>query len=319
MTQISKDIMQAAAILKQDGLVSIPTETVYGLAGNVFSEKAIKTIFEMKNRPFFNPLIVHIHDIQQLDDLVEKIPEKASLLAKEFWPGPLTMVLKKKKNVPNLITAGKDTVAVRMPNHETTLDLLRHLDFPLAAPSANPFGAISPTKAIHVATYFHDTLPMVLDGGDCAHGIESTIIGFENEVPILYRLGAISQESIEKVIGTLTIKNNKEEAPEAPGMLSKHYAPSTPTYLENNISESIGRFSKQRIGVLTFKNKVTHPMIVTQEVLSEKGDLDEAASNLYAALHRLDKMNLDTIIAERFPDYELGKSINDRLERATKK
>ena len=319
MTQTSKDITQAATILKQEKLVAIPTETVYGLAGNIYSEKAIKAIFEMKNRPFFNPLIVHIHAMQQLDDLVEKVPEKARQLAQEFWPGPLTMVLKKKKNVPDLITAGKDTVAVRIPNHQTTLDLLRNLDFPLAAPSANPFGAISPTKAIHVASYFHDTLPMVLDGGDCVNGIESTIIGFEDELPILYRLGAISLESIEKAIGKLTIKNNKEIAPEAPGMLSKHYAPATTTYLENNITESIERFSKQRIGVLSFKNKLTHPMILAQEVLSEKGNLEEAASNLYAALHRLDNMNLDIIIAERLPDYELGKSINDRLNRATKK
>jgi L-threonylcarbamoyladenylate synthase len=160
---------------------------------------------------------------------------------------------------------------------------------------------------------------MVLEGGDCRNGIESTIIGFENEEPVLYRLGSISLESIEKVIGKIQVKNKAEVAPNAPGMLSRHYAPSTTTYLENDIQKFIEQFPNQRIGILTFKNKIENASVVYQEVLSERGDLSEATSNLYAALHRLDKMNLDIIVAEKFPDFELGKSINDRLERATKK
>lgn len=319
MTIISKDISKAVVILNQEELVAIPTETVYGLAGNIYSEKAIKAIFEMKKRPFFNPLIVHIHAIEQLEDLVQEIPEKARILANTFWPGSLTMVMKKKVTVPDLITAGKDSVAVRIPDHPVTLELLRSLDFPLAAPSANPFGSISPTTSFHVADYFQNVLPMVLEGGNCRNGIESTIIGFENGEPVLYRLGSISLESIENVIGKIQVKNKEEVSPNAPGMLSRHYAPLTTTYLENDVQKFVEQFPNQRIGLLTFQYKIENVSVVYQEVLSEKGDLKEATSNLYAALHRLDKMNLDLIVAEKFPDFELGKSINDRLERATKK
>lgn len=319
MTLISKDISKAVSFLNQEELVAIPTETVYGLAGNIYSEKAIKAIFEMKKRPFFNPLIVHIHSLNQLEELAQEIPEKARILANKFWPGSLTMVMKKKAIVPDLITSGKNSVAVRIPDHPLALELLKSLHFPLAAPSANPFGSISPTNAFHVADYFQSVLPMVLEGGDCRNGIESTIIGFENEEPVLYRLGSISLESIEKVIGKIQVKNKAEVAPNAPGMLSRHYAPSTTTYLENDVQKFVEQFPNQRIGVLTFKNKIENASVVYQEVLSERGDLKEAMSNLYAALHRLDKMKLDMIVAEKFPDFELGKSINDRLERATKK
>jgi L-threonylcarbamoyladenylate synthase len=319
MTIVSKDISKAAEILNEENLVAIPTETVYGLAGNIYSEKAIRAIFEMKQRPFFNPLIVHIKSISQLDDLAKEIPEKARLLADKFWPGPLTMVLKKQDSVPDLVTAGKDSVAIRVPNHPKTLALLATLDFPLAAPSANPFGSISPTNAFHVVEYFGEKLRMVLDGGSCQNGIESTIIGFENEEAVLYRLGSISVEDIEGVIGKIQIKNKKENAPDAPGMLSKHYAPVTSTFLKSDVAKFIKGFPEKRIGLLLFKEKIESTTVIHQEVLSEKGDLKEAASNLYAAMHRLDTKELDMIVAEQFPDFELGKSINDRLERATTK
>jgi L-threonylcarbamoyladenylate synthase len=319
MIIVSKDISKAADILKEEGLVAIPTETVYGLAGNIYSEKAIKAIFEMKQRPFYNPLIVHIKSIAQLDELAKDIPKKARLLADKFWPGSLTMVLKKQDSVPDLVTAGKDSVAIRVPNHDATLALLAVLDFPLAAPSANPFGSISPTSAFHVVDYFGDELQMVLNGGTCQNGIESTIIGFENEEPVLYRLGSISVEDIEGVIGKIQIKNKKESAPNAPGMLSKHYAPATTTFLKSDVAQFINGFPEKRIGLLLFKDKIKSTTVIHQEVLSEKGDLKEAASNLYAAMHRLDTKELDMIVAEQFPDFELGKSINDRLERATTK
>ena len=319
MTMVSRDISKAVKILMQEDLVAIPTETVYGLAGNIYSEKAIKAIFEMKQRPFFNPLIVHIKSIEQLDTIAKDIPEKAKLLADKFWPGSLTLVLKKQKSVPDLVTAGKDTVAVRVPNHTLTLELLQSLDFPLAAPSANPFGAISPTNALHVAEYFTEKLQMILDGGDCLNGIESTIIGFENEEPVLYRLGSISIEDIEAIIGKIKIKNKKENAPNAPGMLSRHYAPATATFLERDVKQFINKFPDKKIGLLLFKKRIENGGVMHQEILSEKGDLKEATSNLYAAMHRLDKMDLDMIVAEQFPDVELGKSINDRLKRATKK
>ncbi len=317
MSIVSTDISKAVQLLNNEELVAIPTETVYGLAGNIFSEKAVKAIFKTKQRPFFNPLIVHITSADKLDEIVRYVPEKAKLLAEAFWPGPLTLVLPKNNNIPKLITAGKDTVAVRVPNHPKTLELLNRLDFPLAAPSANPFGSISPTTAEHVEGYFKDHIKMVLDGGACQRGIESTIIGFENDEPTLYRLGSTSVEAIEEVIGAVEIKNKKDIAPDAPGMLDRHYAPQTKTILVDSISENISNHEGKRIGVLAYQDCIDDERITFQIVLSQSKSLLEAASKLYDALHQLDKQHLDIIIAERLPDVDLGKSINDRLQRAT--
>ena len=316
MSIISKDIQKAVQLLTEDHLVAIPTETVYGLAGNIFSEKAIKSIFSTKQRPFFNPLIVHIPSVKSLNDLVTHVPEKAKLLAAAFWPGSMTLVLKKSKTIPDIITAGKDTVAVRVPNHPITLELLKKLPFPLAAPSANPFGSISPTKPAHVENYFRNSIKMVLDGGSCANGIESTIIGFENEDPVIYRLGALALEEIEAVVGKISIKNKKEEKPDAPGMLARHYAPKTSTFLVDDVAAEVKKHSEKKIGVLVFKSSLNNENI-TEIILSRKGSMQEAAANLYAAMHELDSKNLDIIIAERFSEFGLGKSINDRLQRAT--
>lgn len=318
MSIISKDISKAVALLNAEEIVAIPTETVYGLAGNIYSEKAIASIFETKKRPFFNPLIVHIPSTEYLSNIVDHIPEKAKRLANAFWPGPITLVLKKKNTIPDVITAGKDTVAVRVPNHPITLELLNQLDFPLAAPSANPFSSISPTTAEHVETYFKDAINMVLDGGACTSGIESTIIGFENDEPIIYRLGSTAIEDIEAIVGNIEIKNTKEVAPDAPGMLERHYAPKTKTILTDNISTILNEYKGKRIGVITYKSEIDNTDIEVQIALSKTGNLSESASNLYDVLHQLDKMHLDVIIAEKLPDYGLGKSINDRLLRATK-
>ena len=318
MIQITTNIVQAKKVLEKEGLVAIPTETVYGLAGNIYSLKAIDNIFKTKNRPSNNPLIIHIDSYEKLADLVEEIPENAKKLAEVFWPGPLTLVLKKKKSVPYTITAGKETVAVRVPNHQLTLELLKKLDFPLAAPSANPFGSISPTTALHVVDYFKDALELVLDGGNCKNGIESTIIGFENEVPILYRLGSISVEEIESVIGPIKILNKNNNTPIAPGMFSRHYAPKTRTIISENIKEDLKKYPNLKIGLLLFNENIDTKENIVKEILTNNKDLKEAAANLYAAMHRLDRKNLDLIIAEKFPNKSLGKSINDRLKRATK-
>lgn len=316
MSIISKDIQKAAQLLTDEKLVAIPTETVYGLAGNIFSEKAIKSIFSTKKRPFFNPLIVHIPSKEALKDIVVDIPEKAKLLADAFWPGSMTLVLKKNKNIPDLITAGKDTVAVRIPNHPVTLELLNSIDFPLAAPSANPFGSISPTKPEHVESYFNNEISQVLDGGSCANGIESTIIGFNYNEPIIYRLGALALEEIEAVVGKITILNKKEVKPDAPGMLARHYAPKTTTYLVDDVASEIQKHNDKKIGILVFNSSVNNNE-VTEIILSKNNSMQEAATNLYNAMHTLDSQNLDIIIAERFPNNGLGKSINDRLQRAT--
>ena len=316
MSIISKDIQKAITLLTNEELVAIPTETVYGLAGNIFSEKAIKSIFSTKKRPFFNPLIVHIPSVDSLDGIVIHVPEKAKLLAEAFWPGSMTLVLKKNDKIPDIITAGKDTVAVRVPNHPLTLELLRQLPFPLAAPSANPFGSISPTKPEHVERYFKDDIQQVLDGGSCTNGIESTIIGFENDEPIIYRLGALALEDIEAVVGEIHIKNKEEATPDAPGMLARHYAPSTRTFLVDDVANEVEKHQGKKIGILVFKDSLNDASL-TEIILSEKGSMQEAASKLYDSLHELDHQKLDVIITERFPDNGLGKSINDRLQRAT--
>lgn len=316
---ITTDINKAKEVLLKNELIAIPTETVYGLAGNAFSEKAIKKIFKLKNRPFYNPLIVHLKSASCISDVASEIPKSALILANKFWPGPLTLVLKKQEHISDLITAGKKTVALRVPNHALTLALLEKLEFPLVAPSANPFGSISPTNANHVLNYFGETLNVILDGGDCEKGLESTIIGFKNNQPILYRHGAISIEEIEKVVGKLSLITHNDQSPNSPGMLSRHYAPTTDTYLTKNISESLNYFEGKKIGLLLFQNPIKNSTIIHQEILSKSGDFTEAAKNLYAAMHRLDENKLDVIIAERLPDKSLGKTINDKLERATKK
>jgi len=325
---IIKDIGKAKQILQHNGIIAIPTETVYGLAGNVYSDEAIKKIFALKKRPLYNPLIVHLKSGSSMFDVAREIPENAIMLANKFWPGPLTLLLKKQDHISDLITAGKNTVALRVPNHPIALTLLNQLDFPLAAPSANPFGSISPTSAEHVLHYFGQDIDFILDGGECEKGVESTIIGFENNKPILYRHGSIPIEEIEKVTGKLTVITNNDISPNSPGMLSRHYAPKTDTYLTNDVTEFLQNCKGKNVGLLLFKKSIQNTtnnnnnnssIIIHQEILSTSGDYTEAAKNLYAAMHRLDEYHLDLIIAERLPDEGLGKTINDKLERATKK
>jgi L-threonylcarbamoyladenylate synthase len=315
---ISIDIDLAADCLKSNGVIGFPTETVYGLAANAFSEEAIKKVFEVKKRPTFNPLIVHIKSILELDKVAIEIPEKAYRLAAIFWPGPLTLILKKKSTISNLVTANQDTVAVRVPKHPLALELLNQLDFPLVAPSANPYTRISPTTAIHVENYFANQIDMVLDGGTCTSGIESTIIGFDNDTVILYRLGALAKEEIEKVVGEVILHDKKQQKTITPGMHFKHYAPKTTFILSKDIESTISLFKSKKVGALLFNKPTTSIELENQFVLSRKGDLVQAAANLYRAMHHLDKCDLDVIIAEYFPKYGLGSSINDRLERASK-
>ncbi len=313
---ISSKIEMAASILREEGVIGLPTETVYGLAGNIFSEKAIRKIYQIKQRPFYNPLIVHIKATKDLELIAMEIPSIAIDLAERFWPGPLTLLLKKRSSVPDLVTAGKPTVAVRVPNHPIALALLNKLDFPLAAPSANPFGKISPTRAEHVDAYFKDTL--VLDGGICEAGIESTIIGFNNDDVIVYRLGSITVEEIESIAGVVKLINKNDNSPEAPGMLSKHYAPSTPLIFSANMEECIEQFKGKKIALLLFSKTIENiPTDCFQMVLSPTGNLKEAAAKLYDALHQLDKMNVEFILAEKFPEEGLGTVINDKLGRAS--
>jgi len=321
MTLIGIDIEVAANLLKNDNVVAIPTETVYGLAGNALSISAVTKIYEIKDRPFTHPLIIHLPDTSNLSKYVKNIPAIAIKLAEHFWPGPLTLLLPKTDIIPDIVTSGLPDVAVRIPNHPVAIQLLRKLSFPLAAPSANPYGYISPTNPEHVNKQLFGKIPYILDGGICMAGIESTIVGFENGIPVIYRVGAIAPEAIKKVAGRVEIKIQSQVKPLSPGMSCSHYSPRTPLFLTNNIEALLKTLPRSGTGILSFKN--LYPFILIpenrQEILSYTGNLEEAAHNLYKALHRLDSLGLERIIAESVPNTGLGIAINDRLSRSTQK
>ncbi len=317
--EIGTDLVKAKAHLESNNVVAIPTETVYGLAGNALNETAITQIFKVKERPYFDPLIVHIANFEQLDKYCSEVPAKAVALAKAFWPGPLTLLLPKRDIIPDLITAGMDRVAIRIPNHPLTLALLNTLTFPLAAPSANPFGYISPTTPQHVFDQLGSKIPYILDGGACGVGVESTIVGFDNNETVIYRLGGLSLEAIEKVIGKVVYNPKIENNPDAPGMLKSHYAPKKPLYLTENIESLYKSFKDKKIAVLSYNKAYLELQTVANIVLSKNSDTDEAAQHLFAAMRTLDNSEADIIIAEKLPETGLGPAINDRLQKAAYK
>jgi L-threonylcarbamoyladenylate synthase len=315
MAEIGTNIEIAKQLLEKGELVAIPTETVYGLAGNALNEMAVLKIFKVKDRPQFDPLIVHVASLEKAKELVVEFPENAERLAAQFWPGPLTLLLKKKSHIPDLVTSGLDTVGVRCPNHELTRTLLQQLAFPLAAPSANPFGYISPTRPEHVNEQLGDKIKYVLDGGECVVGIESTIVGFEDDLPVVYRLGGLSVEQIESVVGKVRVQLNTSSNPQAPGQLKSHYAPKKKMML-GDLAELIHDYGTERVGVLTFQKQIPQVALNNQLTLSPAGNIEEAAQRLFASLRALDKKDVDIILAEEVPDLGLGKAINDRLRRA---
>lgn len=316
MAEIGKNLTRAKELLDQGDLVAIPTETVYGLAGNALDSTAVVKIFQTKNRPQFDPLIVHVANMAQAKSLVESFPPKAEKLALKFWPGPLTLLLKKKNIIPDLVTSGMDTVGIRCPDHSLTQSLLQSLSFPLAAPSANPFGYVSPTRPDHVNDQLGDQIKYILDGGECRVGLESTIAGFENERVVIYRLGGLRIEDIESEIGKVEVQLNSSSNPKAPGQLKSHYAPLKKVKI-GNLPELINQNAHLKPGLLTFQKKIGHVDPKNQIVLSESGNIEEAAQNFFAALRELDKKEIDVILAELLPENGLGKAINDRLRRAS--
>lgn len=313
-TQIGQNIAQAANWLTAGHVVGIPTETVYGLAGNALNTNAVLTIFRVKNRPAFDPLILHTNSLDRLSDYVTELSEPARRLAEQYWPGPLTLLLPKHERVPDLVTSGLPMVAVRVPNHPLTLSLLASLDFPLAAPSANPFGYISPTTAQHVADQLGDEVPYILDGGPAQVGLESTIVGFEAGKPVVYRLGGMALNQIEAVTGPVDVRSHSTSNPKAPGMLSSHYAPRVPLTL---LPAGGSLEPSPRIGTLAFRQPFPGIPASQQRILSETGDITEAAHNLFSYLRELDALDLDHIYAETLPRQGLGAAINDRLRRAS--
>ncbi len=317
LTETGTDIKKAIALLSRGEIVAIPTETVYGLAANALNEDAVLKIYAAKNRPQFNPLIMHVASFAKAEAFIQNVSPEAKKLADAFWPGPLTILFDKKHTVPQLVTAGSSRVAIRVPNHPLTLNLLQKLEFPLAAPSANPSGYVSPTSAKHVYEGLQGIIPYILDGGDCNIGVESTIVGWNEDDNLeVYRLGGISVEQIEEVLGKkISINKKITENPETPGQLKSHYATHTPLHL-GKAEELMRRFEDEKIILINFQNY--HPDLPKEQqfILSPNGSIEEAAKNLFHILREVDKLKADVILAEPLPNEGLGRAINDRLERA---
>lgn len=315
MAQSGTDIFAAKQFLENGQLVAIPTETVYGLAANAFDAPSVAKIFEAKNRPEFDPLIVHTHSLDAVYDFVTDIHPQLLKLAEAFWPGPLTLLLPRQDTIPDLTTSGLSRVGVRIPAHLLSLSLLRELSFPLAAPSANPFGYISPTTANHVQKQLGDKIPYILDGGPCEVGLESTIVGEEDNKIIIYRLGGLSVDAIESIVGNVSIQLNQSSNPKAPGQLKSHYAPRKPLFV-GNVAELQKKHRSQKAGFLIFGMQDPGLDGLLVKNLSPTQDYKEAAANLFAYLRELDESDADVILCDLLPGMSLGLAINDRLRRA---
>ncbi|MCB0731614.1 MAG: threonylcarbamoyl-AMP synthase [Ignavibacteriae bacterium] len=312
-----ENINHSVEVLKAGGLVAFPTETVYGLGADGLNDIAVSKIFEAKQRPSFNPLILHVSSIEMLNDIAEFSNEKILRLAEKFWPGPLTFILKKKDIVPYIVTSGLETVAVRMPDNKIALELINKLGKPIAAPSANSFSKLSPTKAEHVAKQLGDKVDVILNGGNCNVGVESTIIEVTNDSQILLRPGGVAKEEIEKLIGELSESKFNSDSPNSPGQLKIHYAPNIPIYFYDE--EKLKLFVNKRIGGIFFNEVKDEKKFADLKLLSAKGDLHEAAANLFSYLHDMENLDLDIILVEPIEQVGLGVAIMDRLTKAVNK
>ncbi len=312
--RITTDPAHAAEVLRQGGLVALPTETVYGLGADATNPAAVARIFAAKQRPFFDPLIVHVSGIERVSTVARELPPLAAKLAARFWPGPLTLVLPKQPAIPEIVTSGLPTVGVRVPRHPLMQQVLSLVGRPIAAPSANPFGRLSPTRAEHVQQQLGDAIDLILDGGPCAVGVESTIVRIDSEIATVLRLGGLSLEELQSIAPTTRLAAcESPTAPEAPGMLPQHYAPRTPIQVCDGPLPTPP--AGERWGLLSF-TPCNAPNFTVHEVLTVSGNLIEAAAGFFETLHRLDATGLDRILALPFPETGLGRALNDRLRRA---
>ncbi len=315
MAETGKNSDFAAELLLKGKLVAIPTETVYGLAANALNETAVLSVFEAKQRPFFDPLIIHLPTIESIAKYAVLEDKRLQKLAKAFWPGPLTLLLPKKESIPAIVTSGLEQVAVRIPNHKLTLELLRKVNLPLAAPSANPFGYVSPTEPAHVEKQLGNKIDYILDGGLCEVGLESTIVGIENDKICVYRLGGLAIEEIETVSGKVELLINSSSDPKVPGQLKSHYAPKKPLFI-GEINGLIEKNKEKKLAIICFgeENFSKQDSIIFN--LSKTKDIREAAINLFKFLRLADESNADVVLCEKLPEEGLGRAINDRLKRA---
>jgi L-threonylcarbamoyladenylate synthase len=322
-TVISTDRAAAVELLRRGEIVALPTETVYGLAADALNPIAVTKIFEAKERPRFDPLIVHLPNREWLERVVNiSVGDRKliGMLADKFWPGPFTMVLPRREVVPRIVTAGLDTVAVRISAHPVFDGIVRELDEPLAAPSANRFGRVSPTTAQHVFNELEGRVPLIIDAGPTKHGIESTIVSIRAGEIEIVRRGPVTEENLSQVAKVTSVTGTQEIS--APGQLPSHYAPHTPVRLIDD-ARSFSAEKNRRVGLLAWASSGDFPAEMEQfaavRTLSKQHDLREAAANLFRYLHELDALGLDLIIAECVPSHGLGAAIMDRLERASHK
>lgn len=313
-----ENIRKAAAVIRAGGLVAFPTETVYGLGANALSDAAVRSIYAVKERPRTNPLIVHISGFSALKSVAEidspELRQRLEALS-QFWPGPLSLVLPKQPGVSSIATAGLDTVAVRVPAHPCSFAIIEAAGVPIAAPSANAFATISPTTAQHVADSLGDKIDLIIDGGPCRVGLESTVLSLVETPPRILRPGAVTREQLEKVLGEVLDKPHAKPADKAqlsPGMLKRHYAPRTPLRFRANFDE---HNLPERTGLISFGEPENAERFFRVLVLP-RDDLQEAARNLFQALHQLDRANLDLILVDRCEEEGIGAAIMDRLNRA---
>tara|TARA_Y100001934_G_scaffold50938_1_gene62184 strand:+ start:10341 stop:11282 length:942 start_codon:yes stop_codon:yes gene_type:complete len=307
---LERNIEVAARLIRSGKLVVFPTETVYGLGGDATNPNAIASIYQVKGRPSFNPLIIHVSSIEIAEKLV-KFSEQSKALAEHFWPGALTLVLPRSQNCPVSLLAGSglETLAIRIPENEIALNLLRRAQVPIAAPSANKSGSVSPTTANHVRNSLRDDIDLIIDGGACKIGVESTIIDMSAENPCLLRAGGIPLEDFEREVGNIQILEEGQQVPKAPGMLPRHYATQIPLRInakELHEGEALLAFGSRTLG---------NAVAVCN--LSRTGDLNEAAANLFDMMRQLDKPEFTGIAVMEIPEVGLGRAINDRLRRAS--
>ncbi|WP_216820691.1 L-threonylcarbamoyladenylate synthase [Cnuella takakiae] len=309
------DTARAAQYLREGHCIAMPTETVYGLAADAFNPEAVARVFATKERPATNPLIVHLADVAQVDEVATGISDTARLLLQHFAPGPLTLLLPRKAHIPDAVTSGLPRVAVRFPAHPVAQALIRAAGMPLVAPSANRYTRISPTTPAHVLAQLDGRIPYILDGGACTAGLESTIVGFENNQPVVYRVGALPLEALEAVVPGIQLANGLHRPVVAPGMHHLHYAPRIPLTLTNDVA-AVAATLQEPYAVINFSEIKQGLNTPYQLVLSPQGDTAEAARNLYAALHQAEALPVSRIIAEVAPEKGEGCAINDRLSRA---
>jgi L-threonylcarbamoyladenylate synthase len=319
-------ITQAAHLLRENEVVAFPTETVYGLGANACSDEAVRKIYQAKGRPSDNPLIVHIASVDKLDEIVKDIPNYAYKLINEFWPGPLTLILPKKGDqLSTLVTAGLDTVGVRMPSHPIALSLIREADVPIAAPSANQSGKPSPTHASHVYHDLNGKISGIIDGGATGVGVESTVLDCSSTVPTILRPGGVTKEQLESVIGEVQLDQALIEeglAPKSPGMKYTHYAPNAPVVIVNGRLEFLQKIIDQhqkegkKVGVLTTEEAFNQLQAYKVIACGRRANLQSVAAELYDVLRKFDNEEVDIIFSESFPQSGVGEAIMNRLLKA---